>query len=226
MGKMALGYGSEFHLLRWVGRHRNEFDKRIKEKLKIENIFWQDFQFAKSATKLDQELTGLSFLEKEENVSEVFSTWEKEWPKSGNSMNWDLVGYTENKDAIKTWLLIEAKAHIGELSQKCTAISEDSKEKIKKALENATTNFGIKTNERFYQFANRIYILDLLKRHNIKAKLINIYFIGDLRNNTRKSPQSEEDWKAPINQMKSLLNITDEKQSNIGIYDLFFDIAK
>jgi len=29
MGKMALGYGSEFHLLRWTGRHRNEFDKRV-----------------------------------------------------------------------------------------------------------------------------------------------------------------------------------------------------
>lgn len=35
---MALGYGSEFHLLRWLGRHRNEFNKNVKNLLNTTNI--------------------------------------------------------------------------------------------------------------------------------------------------------------------------------------------
>ena len=43
MGK--LGYGSEFHLLRWMGRHRKVFDARVSEKLSVSSVEWLDFQF-------------------------------------------------------------------------------------------------------------------------------------------------------------------------------------
>ena len=183
MGKMALGYGSEFHLLRWTGRHRNKFDDKIKNLLNIDNVTWLDFDFSKDKAEPDRELVGLSFLEKESSYKAVLSQWKQEWPQRGNSMNWDLVGYSV-KNNIKTWVLIEAKAHIGELEQSCGA-KPQSFSKIEKALIKTASNIGTAIlkdspwTKKYYQLANRIYILDLLKRNDINSKLINIYFIGD-----------------------------------------------
>jgi len=133
MGKMALGYGSEFHLLRWLGRHRIEFNKRIKNTIGVDNVTWLDFNFDKTNEIPDKELIGLEFLENEPEFNKLLNSWKNEWPQSGNSMNWDLIGYTINKN-IKTWILIEAKAHLGEIQQSCGASSIKSKEKIKNAL--------------------------------------------------------------------------------------------
>lgn len=228
MGQMALGYGSEFHLLRWLGRHRNEFDNRVKGLIQVDNISWLDFDFDENNPIPDKELKGLSFLDP--NIySKILTTWHNEWPQSGNSMNWDLIGYSEDQRERK-WILIEAKAHIGELSQSCKAKSSVSRTKIKTALSNTAQNYGITSNdywiENYYQLANRIYILDLLKRFDIKARLINIYFCGDLVSQHRDSPQNEAKWRIPISTMKNLLGINTEKQKEIGIYDLFLDVAK
>ncbi|HAH54689.1 MAG TPA: hypothetical protein DCM02_05225 [Flavobacterium sp.] len=228
MGKMALGYGSEFHLLRWTGRHRNKFDNKIKQLLNIDNITWLDFDFSKNKNEPDKELVGLSFLEKEPSYKAVISQWKEEWPQSGNSMNWDLVGYTV-KNNIKTWVLIEAKAHIGELENDCKAVPK-SLIKIGKALNNTANNIGTEIlidspwSKKYYQLANRIYILDLLKRNNINSKLINIYFIGDKIGSSRKSPKDIATWKVEIDKMKKYLNI--EKSNSIDILDLYLDINK
>ena len=228
MGQMALGYGSEFHLLRWIGRHRNEFDKRIKQELNIDNISWLDFDFDAKKTIPDKELIGLFFLKNESKFNSVLSKWDDEWPQTGNSMNWDLVGFTVQND-VKIWILIEAKAHIGELEQSCGA-SVDSLAKIEKALKNAAENNGIKIladnpwTKKHYQLANRIYILDLLKRCGIKAKLINIYFIGDMISKSRKSPQNKESWLIEVEKMKKYLNI--DKTKLIDILDLYLDVDK
>lgn len=228
MGQMALGYGSEFHLLRWLGRHRNEFDKRVKQLLNTDNITWLDFNFDEGKSIPDKELTGLSFLDK--TISEpVFSTWIDEWPQSGNVMNWDLVGFTMINNT-KTWILIEAKAHKGELSQPCKATSDKSKKMISDALKNAAQNYGIESNlnwiNKYYQLSNRIYILDLLKRFDINAKLINIYFVGDWISKSRQSPQSIVDWSYLLNTMKTDMNMTAELQTSIGFFDLFLDVDK
>ena len=228
MGKMALGYGSEFHLLRWTGRHRNKFDNRIKLLLNIDNVTWLDFDFSNDITEPDKELVGLSFLDKEPNYQAVISKWKEEWPQTGNSMNWDLVGYTIRND-IKTWILIEAKAHIGELINNCGAGPESLK-KIEKALKITAYNIGTEIlkdcpwTNNFYQLANRIYVLDLLKRNQINAKLINIYFMGDKIDKSRLSPKDKKTWELEISKMKKYLNI--EKSNSIDILDLYLDINK
>ena len=228
MGKMALGYGSEFHLLRWLGRHRIEFNKRIKNTIGVDNITWLDFNFDKTNEIPDKELIGLEFLENEPEFNKLLNSWKNEWPQSGNSMNWDLIGYTINKN-IKTWILIEAKAHLGEIQQSCGASSIKSKEKIKNALSNTAKNNGIIIKKdkpwtnKFYQFANRIYVLDLLKRNGINAKLINIYFVGDMISRNRKSPRNKEEWKPKIDEMKNYLSV---ENSNLEIYELFLDVDK
>lgn len=229
MGKMALGYGSEFHLLRWTGRHRLEFDLRVMEILKVDNITWLDFEFSGDKNSPDRELVGLSFLRNESIYNSILTEWNTEWPQSGNTMNWDLVGFTI-KDEVKTWILIEAKAHIGELYQACGAISADSIKKIERALDTAASNNGIKIlvnkswTKKYYQLANRIYILDLLKRSHINAKLINIYFVGDKISTNRNSPQSERSWQPEIDKMKKYLNI--EEKHEINVLDLYLEIDK
>jgi hypothetical protein len=228
MGKMALGFGSEFHLLRWMGRHRNGFDNHIKNLLQVDNISWLDFEFDAGAMIPDKELIGLSFLGRDSQFDNVISKWRDEWPQRGNSMNWDLVGYTENSNE-RTWIFIEAKAHLGELEQSSNA-SNESLKKINKALTKAAENNGINMidknpwTKKYYQLANRIYILDLLKRCSIKAKLINIYFIGDLNSRSRKSPQDKETWQSKIDEMKEYLNIKDNK--SFEVLDLFLDVDK
>jgi hypothetical protein len=56
MEQIALGYGSEFHLLRWLGSHRNEFDKRVKGLIQVDNISWLDFDFDENNPIPDKEL--------------------------------------------------------------------------------------------------------------------------------------------------------------------------
>lgn len=230
MGKMALGYGSEFHLLRWLGRHRNEFDKRVMTLFDFDNVHWLDFNFMKDGMGIipDEELKGVHFLKNEPNYNKMEIRWKEEWPQTGNQMNWDLVGYSI-KNNKKTWILVEAKAHVGELEQDCGA-SKESLDKITKALISTAKNNGIDIHEnnlwtkKHYQLANRIYILDLLKRHEIDAKLLNIYFIGDMIHKSRKSPQTKEEWEPEINKMKIYLGI--EKCKSLPIFDLFLDLGK
>lgn len=227
MGKMALGYGSEFHLLRWLGRHRNEFDKRVKELLNIDNISWLDFDFDLNKKVLDRELVGLSFLKDDINFDIAIANWKSEWPQSGNSMNWDLIGFTKINN-LTTWILVEAKAHIGELEQSCGA-TINSFLKIEKALEKAAANSNIEIlpqnpwTKKYYQLANRIYVLDLLKRSDINAKLLNIYFVGDVLEK-RKSPQNQKEWSQKIGEMKKYLNI--QNAGELGISDLYLEVNK
>ena len=46
MGHLGYGYGSEFQLLRFMGRHRNLLDDEIKKQINIVgDIKWLDFEF-------------------------------------------------------------------------------------------------------------------------------------------------------------------------------------
>jgi hypothetical protein len=208
MEEMALGYGSEFHLLRWIARHRNLFDNKINELLKINDINWLDFNFNKNKTIPDDELKGFEFVPLNSIVRDTFK---KEWPQSGNVMNWDLVGYSKKTS---TWILCEAKAHIGELKSKCGA-SEGSKKQIIDALNKTKEYLKIsKENnwtEPYYQYANRLYSVCLLKRLNFNAILLNIYFIGDMvQKNVRNSPQNIIEWDTAINEMNNIMGLNEE----------------
>jgi len=167
-------------------------------------------------------------LKDELNYEKVIKIWEKEWPQTGKQMNWDLLGYTKQNNK-KNWILIEAKAHLGELEQYCKATSLDSIEKIESALLKTAKNYGIKVpknkpwTKKYYQFANRIYVLDLLKRNGFNAKLINIYFVGDMISKSRKSPQNKHEWSTKIKEMKDYLGVG---TTELNVYELFLNLDK
>jgi len=145
------------------------------------------------------------------NLRDLLTSYDEqfkiEWPQSGSSMNWDLIGFSRKK---KTWILCEAKAHLGELKSDCGA-SKDSKDKISRALNIVKNRLGVDTDknwmEKYYQFANRLYAVDLINRQGFNAVLLNIYFLGDLSGKNRKSPQKESEWTDSIDKMYKTLGV-------------------
>ena len=87
MADIGDGYGSECHLLRWMGRHRNLFDERVSAAVGRpgEPITWLDFNFAPRKKWPDAELKGLEFLY---DTPGLKAAWDKFWPTRGGVQNW------------------------------------------------------------------------------------------------------------------------------------------
>jgi GNAT superfamily N-acetyltransferase len=78
MGAIGYGYGSECHLLRFMGRHRHELDKRIVAVIDGDSIDWRDFDFHPTKPWPDAEIKGLDFLEPDNSARVVWKEW---WPR-------------------------------------------------------------------------------------------------------------------------------------------------
>ena len=185
MAQIGYGYGSEYHLMRFLGHHRDLFEKQIKTALNVEGaIHWLDFEFDDPMASIsgDKELKGLSFLnridlpnKKIESVISEYHTY------SINSIdtwqNWDAV-FTLN-DII---YLVEAKAHVSELSSGSYEHGGESKEEILRFFSEQLKESKYKLPVcrtwlmRYYQFANRLATAALLNNHGIEAKVLYVYF--------------------------------------------------
>lgn len=65
MAKLGYGYGSEFQLLRFMGRHRQLLEAEIRTQIHDDGEFcWLDFGFNTSEEDFigDEERSGLDFL--------------------------------------------------------------------------------------------------------------------------------------------------------------------
>ena len=89
MAPIGYGYGSECHLLRWMGRHR---DQRVSAAVgkPCSMINWMDFKFNKRKLWPDSELRGLEFLYDRPNLK---AKWQEFWPTGRGIHNWDAVGW-------------------------------------------------------------------------------------------------------------------------------------
>jgi hypothetical protein len=99
------------------------------------------------------------------------------WPNRGPQ--WDALGVSDKGDI----LLVEAKAHIGELHSPPSAAGEKSARIIGAALLETATAFGVaaqtKWGANFYQLANRLAHLHFLRKHGVPAWLVLVNFTGD-----------------------------------------------
>jgi hypothetical protein len=115
---------------------------------------------------------------------------EQFWPKRGPQ--WDALG----RSVSGKLFLVEAKSHIPELISSLHAENEESKRKIHESLEATKRHFGCNTNvdwsQYFYQYANRLAHLYLLRKNGFQAYLVNVYFLNDLEMN---GPMSIDEWK-------------------------------
>src|SRR5690242_4632849 len=97
MGRMGYGYGSEFHLLRYLGYHRSELNRAVEKQTGGRVIEWLDCAFGGSE-KLDREWKGVDFVD---SPLDVKAAWVTFWPQTGNVPNWDAVGRLESNSGIE-----------------------------------------------------------------------------------------------------------------------------
>lgn len=225
MAEMGKGYGSECHLLRYSGRHRDLLDHKVMECVGAEAIRWLDFHFDRSRTWPDSELKGLDFLDLN---SQVRSSWSNFWPQRGEQPNWDAVAKIRVEGGDE-WLLVEAKANLQELGSLCKAKEGGGREKIQEALGQTKEKLGVPQDRNrmsgYYQYCNRIAILQFLTDSEVGARLLNIYFIGDRSDKRRTCPRNREGWKREIERRSQHVGLPPNHSISTRIHELFLDVC-
>ena len=224
MAEIGDGYGSEWHLLRYLGRHRDDLDGRVIAEIAATSVRWRDFLFDPEKPRLDREWEGLDFLPERHPA---LLAWAQHWPQSGTQQNWDAVGRAKI-DGTDEWLLVEAKAHLGELTSRCGAKESGGLPKIRKALENLKRSLGAADDRDwlngYYQFANRLAVLDFLTQNGIPARLLFIYFLGDKRDGDVRCPKCSEEWQETLSHQDQWLGLKADHRLAKRIHKIFLPV--
>lgn len=228
MGKIGYGYGSEWHLLRYLGYHRELLKQAVLQETVGSEVKWLDFPFSPKNRALhqDQEYQGIEFIEN----TDVRKKWAEFWPQTGNPPNWDAVGILETAGG-KEWLLVEAKANIEEIHSSCSATHPKSTGKISKAMAATQASFGSDKDvsqwfSPYYQLCNRLAILHFLTYEcnpPIPARLIYIYFYGD-QNPRSFCPPLDKDWHPFIEEMYGAIGVRKETSLFKRVHHLFLPV--
>ena len=217
MAEIGYGYGSEWHLMRFMARHRKLLEKAIRESIgnvkEIETFDWFDFKFGSSGITSDNELKGLSFLEESKSIKGyIKSDWQ----------SWDAIFKLDD-----TYYLVEAKAHIEEMRGSCSSDEAKSQEKIKDYICNNLDSLGISIDRDmcladYYQLANRLATTAFLRNNGIDARCIYIYFINGYEKPNDFKNASAEMFIDEINNEKAVLGLEGEPIENL-LYHVFID---
>lgn len=118
------------------------------------------------------------------------------WPRGGPQ--WDALA--RGRDGDRTVVLVEAKAHAGELTSDCAAESAESRARITVALDRTRTALGAMPDadwlNGYYQYANRLAHLHFLRGEcGVPAYLLCVYFVGDAQ---MRGPETEAGWREPL----------------------------
>jgi hypothetical protein len=225
MAEMGDGYGSECHLLRYLGRHRGALDRQILDLTGSDSIQWLDFPFDRSRTWQDGEWKGLDFLEV---GSPARVAWQTIWPQRGNPPNWDAIGKLTTK-GVAQWLLVEAKANAEELQSSCKAVEEGGRPLITKTLAATKEHLGVSAERQwldgYYQYANRVAVLDFLRQCNVPARLLNIYFVGDRGDARRSCPNDIAGWNDVLVPLKAHIGLPSGHPLEDRIHELFLPVC-
>ena len=224
MPDIGYGYGSQWHLLRYLGYHRTALDNAIVNATGGQHIQWLDFLFNPRKRFCDDEWKGLDFLKPEHPARKQ---WPAFWPTTGNVPNWDAVGRLEDGTQSE-WLLIEAKANVDEIRSSCGAKEEGGLPMIRSAFEVSKQSMGIGRSGSwltpFYQYANRLSTLDFLLRHDVPGRLVFIYFLGD-QNSNAKCPDSVDEWQLAIQQIHAHLGLSGTSEVEARTHAIFLHVC-
>jgi hypothetical protein len=229
MGKIGYGYGSEWHLLRYLGYHRAYLSQQVIDCVGGKAVEWLDFEFSPERAPLrdDREFVGLAFI----SDATVQAKWKSFWPQTGNAQNWDAIGKIYFGDRPE-WLLVEAKAHTGEIQSACGAKSQVSKQRIYSALAQTSKAFGNSQQPienwlaPYYQYANRLAALYFLTKEcspPVDAHLLFLYFYGENREGC-DCPQSEQEWTPTVQRVMDWLGIDQQRELAQRVHHLFLPV--
>jgi hypothetical protein len=208
MAVIGAGYGSECHLLRYLGRHRRAFDARVGAAIGGEVLGWLDFHFDPGQVWPDGERKGIDFVED----AAVQAAWRAWWPQGSGIHSWDAIGrYRVGGE--EGWLLVEAKANLEELASDCKAKPAGGRAQIEAALAEVKRALGVDAGRDWlcghYQHANRIAALHFLVSHGVAARLLYVYFCGD-RTPSRSCPADAAGWCAALEAERKHLGLPAE----------------
>lgn len=240
MAQIGYGYGSEWQLLRFLGHHRDALNNAISEQTGIKGDFhWLDFGFADWTKSIsgDEEIKGISFLKELIKNDALYQKIETEYKsyEIGNIDNWqswDAILVVNNKVNNKDIYLIEAKAHIRELSSGKENHGGESIEVILQYMKEQLPEFPVEEEwmREYYQLANRLATTALLNKHlnkeGITVKTMGIYFVNgyDKRFFSKENKDaSEEEFQDAIAKELETLNLKDKDLSNLLTKPVFID---
>lgn len=143
------------------------------------------------------------------------------WPRNGPL--WDGLGKTSNGKL----LLVEAKSHIAEINSAQAKAKERSLPRIRASFEEVRKGLGLRKkidwSGNFYQYANRISYLYLLRKLNAHpAYLIFLYFLND---SEMKGPTSVEEWQGAIKLVEICLGLPQRHKLSEYILKLYLNIS-
>ena len=223
MAEMAIGYGSEYQLLRYLGHHRRFLFQKIKDVIHTqEEIEWIDYPVDEKRLSMDGELKDVECFKLLPCYKSICEAWKMFWPQRGNSHNWDGIFKVGN-----TWYFVEAKAHLDEAFQNCGAKNTDSRKKITKAFELTCGNKDLAKKwieSNSYQLANRMAFLHFCKENGIDAKLCYISFLNGFKKTPRLNVGNASDWEKIWNEEYHNLQLTEEQKKNI--FHVYIDCSK
>jgi hypothetical protein len=197
MGKLGFGYGSEWHLLWYLARHRTTLDDAVRAATAAQSVEWLDFPVRPGGDDyLDAEWKGLDFLAD----ADIQAAWREFWPQGAGIHNWDAVGKVRIGGQTE-WLLVEAKANCEEIRSDCGAKPAGGLAQIQAALDTTKRALGVEPGRDWlrghYQVCNRIAVLQFLNARQVPARLLTVYFTGD-GNGSRSCPRDADGWRAVL----------------------------
>lgn len=224
MAKMGIWYGSEFHLLRCLGRHRAYLDQEILKVIGAKKIEWLDVPFDSTSPTKDREWKSLDFLKQQ--PAKTLSEWKEWWPISRGIHNGDAVGRV-NYGANWEWLLVEAKANVEEIRSSCGAVGGLAK--IEGAMNGVKAALNVAGNRDWlngdYQFCNRVAVLHFLNKHEEPSHLLFLYFFGDRSGEGRTCPKLKDDWEAALAEQTCHVGLGGEHSLSGDIHSLFLPVC-
>lgn len=230
MARLNSSYGSELHLLRMLGRHRSYFDRKVLAVTGAVSIEWCDFPSGQERADAegniywDGEWQQVAFLDPGDHGRKA---WNAAWPRRGTGPNWDAIGVLRY-GAAQEWLLVEAKANVQEIFSECGAKDAGSIKLIRDTLDQTKAALGASSTvdwmQPYYQFCNRLAVLHVLNNAGSSARLLNVYFCGDVGNGRRTCPPSQAEWTEPLIRQERHVGLPADHSLKDRIHKCFIDV--
>jgi hypothetical protein len=224
MSRIGYVYGSEWHLLWYLGYRRAALSRAVSEITGATTVEWIDAPLLPSGQVSEWE--GIDVLAPSPGVQQQ---WHAFWPTRGSAQRWDAIARLDGTD----WLLVEAKAHPNELLAPCQAKAPASIAQIDRAFDATRQAVGADAvpsaewRGPYYQYANRLATLHFLRTvcdPPVPARLLFIYFCGD-RHPRINGPADAAGWAPPLNLMYHNLGIDPQAPLLRFVHALFLDVA-